>query len=164
MNDWRLHSALVAVLIAQLGLWLLGHRSDDQLRAALDSPEATARIEARFLLLERGAVDRDEAERTLAEALLGSPDVLEAEFAYTTAVCKYTGAKLQYGRLKERIAAGEVDAGFWRAFVLLRRKIGVVVGGSSGRIKRQELAWWLEAVEGGSLDADELLEWIAAHP
>jgi hypothetical protein len=60
--------------------------------------------------------------------------------------------------------AGTITPHFWRSFVLLRRKIGVVVGGSSGRLKRQELEWWFDALEERALPADQVLAHILENP
>jgi hypothetical protein len=48
--------------------------------------------------------------------------------------------------------------------VLLRRKIGVIVGGSSGRLDRRELAWWFDALKGLDPPADEVLQQIRDNP
>lgn len=164
MSRWAAHGACLAVLAVQVALWGLGHRDDDSLRAALSSSRAPERIEARWLLLERGAVDPEATRASLAQELLASDVPLEVDFAHTTAVCKHTGAEVQYGHLKELMAASQVDADFWRQFVLLRRKIGVVVGGSSGRLDRRELGWWFDALAGRPLPAEEVLAHIRASP
>lgn len=164
MRGWGLHLACLAVLAAQVGLWALGHRSDLELRAAAESDDLDERVEARFLLLERGGIATATAQLVLVPTLLDSDEPLEVDFAHTTAVCKLGGADLQYGRLKERMAEAAVDAAFWREFVLLRRKIGVIVGGSSGRLDRRELAWWFDALEGRDPPADEVLEQIRQNP
>lgn len=164
MRGWGLHLACLAVLMAQVGLWALGHRSDLELRAAAGSDDLRERLEAQFLLLERDSIDTAAAQLVLVPTLLDSGEPLEVDFAHTTAVCKHGGPDLQYGRLKERMAAGEIDASFWRAFVLLRRKIGVIVGGSSGRLDRRELAWWFDALEGRGPPAGEALQQIRDNP
>jgi len=163
-GGWRLHGICLLVLAAQTGLWYAGHRSDRTLWQQTRSEDPQERIDALFLLLERGAFDPLWSELQLADQLLASSDPREAEFAHTTAVCKNAGADVQYRYLRERIEAGEVDAHFWRSFVLLRRKIGVVVGGSSGRLDRRELEWWLAARDGRPLPVDEVLEHIRTNP
>ena len=164
MRSWRPHLICCLVILAQAGLWWLGHRSDRVLWQQAGSSDPRERIEALFLLLERGAFDPPPTEVPLARELLDSSDPLLAEFAHTAAVCKNGGPEAQYHDLKARIDAGDVDAHFWRSFVLLRRKVGVVVGSSSGRLGRQELEWWLEALAEHPLPADAVLRHIAANP
>lgn len=163
-GSWRAHVICGAVLAAQLGLWLAGHRSRSELLAATRSPEASERVAALSVLLERGPLDADLDGQALDEWLLNSADPLESEFACTTAVCKHTGAETPYRRLKDQMDAGAITPHFWRSFVLLRRKIGVVVGGSSGRLKRQELEWWFAAVEERELPVDRVLAHIRDNP
>ena len=165
MRGWGTHLALLAVLGLQVGLWALGHRDDTELQSALRSDDPDERIAAHFLLLERGSVDTTYVEQTLVEqALSGSAAPREVEFASTTSVCKYAGAGKQYAALFDRLDEGEVDGAFWRSFVVLRRKIGGSIGGSSGRLKRRELDWWFDALAGRELPAEEVVEWIRANP
>jgi hypothetical protein len=163
-GSWRAHLVCGAVLVAQVGLWLAGHRSDRELFAATRSEDAAERLAALSVLLERGSFGADLDVQALDEELLASADPRESEFACTTAVCKHTGAETQYRRLKEQMDAGTITPHFWRSFVLLRRKIGVVVGGSSGRLKRQELEWWFDALEERALPADQVLAHILENP
>ena len=163
MSRWTAQWTCLAVLALQVLLFGLAHRGDDALRTAASSSRADERIAARWLLLERGAFE-GEGDPGLVAELLASDDALEVDFAHTTAVCKHTGAEQQYGHLKELMAAGTVDAEFWRQFVLLRRKIGVIVGGSSNRLDRRELGWWFDALAGRPLSGDEVLDHIRAHP
>ena len=163
-GSWRAHLVCGAVLAAQAGLWLAGHRSRDELLVQARSEHASDRVAALFVLLERGSLGSDLDRTALDEQLLASLDPLESEFACTTAVCKHTGAETQYRRLKEQMDAGAITPHFWRSFVLLRRKIGVVVGGSSGRLKRQELEWWFEALDERALPAERVLAQIRENP
>jgi hypothetical protein len=163
-GGWRAHAICGAVLIAQVGLWLAAHRSQEELLLQARSENASERIEALFLLLERGADGSDLDATALAAETLASADPLESEFACTTTVCKHAGAETQYRRLKEEMDAAAITPAFWREFVLLRRKIGVVVGGSSGRLKRQELIWWFDALDERPLPADQVLEHIRENP
>jgi hypothetical protein len=100
----------------------------------------------------------------LAADLLADEDPLVRELAFTTAVCKHGGPGDQYRYLKDMQESGEITPHFWRAFVLLRRKIGVVVGGSSGRLRLRELDWWLDAVAERPLPAGEVLDHIRRNP
>ena len=163
-GSWRAHLVCGAVLVAQVGLWLAGHRSERELLAATRSEDAAERVAALSVLLERGSFGADLDVQALDEALLASADPLESEFACTTAVCKHTGAEAQYRRLKEQMDAGAITPHFWRSFVLLRRKIGVVVGGSSGRLQRQELEWWFDAQGERALPVDQVLAHIRENP
>jgi hypothetical protein len=164
-GGWRLHLLCCAVLACQFGLWLAGHRSQAELVRELGEASPEQRIEALFLLLERAAPAPGlPMGPELAELLLGSADPLEVEFACTTSVCKHAGPERQYRSLKEQMERGAITPGFWRAFVLLRRKIGVVVGSSSGRLKRKELQWWLDALAERPLRAEEVLEHVRENP
>jgi hypothetical protein len=162
---WRLHALCCAVLLCQCGLWLAGHRGQAELVREFQEAGPRERIEALFLLLERAAPAAGLPEGPeLAELLLASADPLEVEFACTTSVCKHAGAELQVRALKEQMERGAITPAFWRAFVLLRRKIGVVVGSSSGRLKLRELTWWLDALAERPLPAQEVLEHIRQNP
>jgi hypothetical protein len=163
-GSWRAHLLCLTVLAAQVGLWTMGHRSTARLRAEATSLPVDKRISALQILLERGEPDPGLYGPELAEELLADPDPRVRELAFTTAVTKSTGTGAQLRDLNELRDRGPVDAAFWRAFVIMRRKIGVVVGGSSGRLKRDELAWWLDALEDRAAPPEEILEYIREHP
>ena len=163
-GSWGAHILCLGVLAAQVGLWAVGHRSTHRLEAAAESGSVEQRMAALQILLERGEPDPERYGASLAAELLADPDPLLRELAFTTAVTKYSGPEPQYRDLNELRERGQVDAAFWRAFVVLRRKIGVVVGGSSGRLKRVELEWWLDALEDRAPPPEELLGHIREHP
>ena len=163
-GGWRLHALCLGVLGLQVGLWALGHRSTAELAETARTAGGAEKVAALHLLLERADVDPVRYGRLFAADLLLDEDPLVRDFAHTTTVCKHTGPEAQLGQLRDLREAGETDGEFWRAFVLLRRKIGVVVGGSSARLKLRELDWWLDVAEGRPLPADEVLQYIRENP
>ncbi len=163
-GDWRVHVLCLGVIALQATLWALGHRSSEELAETARTASGEQKVAALHLLFERAEVDPVRHGRVFAADLVADEHPLVRDFAYTTTVCKHTGPEAQLGHLKVLRDTEQVDEDFWRAFVLLRRKIGVVVGGSSARLKLRELGWWLDAVEGRPLPADEVLQYIRENP
>jgi hypothetical protein len=163
-GSWRAHAVCAGILALEGLAALAGHRGTQSLEESARSGPAAQRIDALHVLLERGEPDPSRYGELLAADLLADGDPLAREFAFTTAVCKNTGPGKQYRYLRDRQEAGEITPHFWRTFVLLRRKIGVVVGGSSGRLRLRELDWWLDAVAERPLPAQEVLDHIRENP
>lgn len=159
-----MHLACLGVLALQVALWALGHRSTAEVTETARTGEGAEKVAALQLMLERAEVDPVRYSRVFAHDLLLDESPLVQDFAHTTLVCKHTGPEAQLGHLKDLRDTEQVDEDFWRAFVLLRRKIGVVVGGSSARLKLQELDWWLDVAEGRTLPAAEVLQYIRENP
>jgi hypothetical protein len=159
-----MHALCLGVIGLQATLWGLGHRSTEELVESARTARGRERVDALFLLLERADVAPVHYGRAFAEELLRDEDPLVRDFAHTTSVCKHTTPSAQLGRLERLRDAEQVDEDFWRAFVLLRRKLGLVVGGSSARLKLRELNWWLDVREGRPLPADEVLQHVWENP
>jgi len=160
---WRPHLACALLLIAQCVVWALLHRTEAELESAARVGDARSRIAALHVLANRGEPAPGRFGEEFVAALLEEEDDLLRDYAFTTDVAKHAEPRLQYGALKE-LATRPEDPAFWQAFVLHRRKIGVITGGSSARLKLQELEWYLDARAGRPLPGAELLRYVEAHP
>ena len=163
LRRWIPHLVCLVVVLVECAAWAVLHRSEAELEAAAASGDARARVTALHILTNRGEPAPERFDAAFATSLLGAEDELLQDYAFTTDVTKHANPRAQYLELKSLIEQ-PADPAFWRRFILHRRKIGVVTGGSSARLKLQELDWYLEALAGRPLPADEVLSYIQANP
>jgi len=162
-RSWVPHLICLALLAVECGVWGLGHRGEAELQAAARDGSPRERIAALHVLTNRGEPAPGRFDAAFAQALVDDPDELLREYAFTTDVCKHADPRPQYRYLKQ-LREQPSDPRFWRGFVLHRRKIGVVTGGSSARLKLRELDWYFAALRGERLPGDEVLRYIEANP
>lgn len=160
MKEWRAHVVLAVLIAVEVVAGIASHRSDAELARAAEGERGAARRTALFRLAQR---DEDGPLPVADSELLASPDPLTRELAFTTALCRPGSVAARNRWLRDRIDAGELDGDFWRAFVIHRRKVGGVIGGST-KLKRQELDWFLDAVAGRALPIDAVAEYVRRHP
>lgn len=160
---WLPHLVCLALVLAECGAWAVLHRSDAELESVAAEGDPRARVAALHILTNRGEPAPERFNEAFVVTLLEDESELLRDYAFTTDVAKHAGPWAQYRELK-RLSESPADSAFWRGFILHRRKIGVVTGGSSARLKLQELKWYLDARAGRTLPGDEVLSYIQANP
>jgi hypothetical protein len=147
---------VAAVLLAELAAWGLLHRSEEELTRAFREGSTTRRLEALHVLTNRGEIDPSSFGPSFVANLLADPDTRLREAAFTNEVCRLFAPPMtqsDYSRDPSRFTDAELDH-WWRSYVIHRRKVGGAgTPGEGGlRLQRQELAWFLDAMEGRPLD------------
>ena len=153
---WRMHGALLLILLLEVCFWWANHRTLDQLAAAAETGTAHDRVEALFILANRDGCSPERFDRNGLVALLrDKQDPLISEFARSTNLCKFEFAKPQLRDLV-RISGKYGDPLWWRAWFIQLRKVGSTPVGAGTYLRRQEMEWYLAAMAGRALPADQV--------
>ena len=162
-RPWLPHLVCLALLLAQGAAWAVLHRSNDELERDAVQGDPQARIAALHILTNRDEPAAERFDFDFATSLIESDEPLLREYAYTTDICKHAEPRVQYTELKA-LAERPSDPEFWRTFVFHRRKVGVLLGGSSARLRLAEFHWYRDALAGRELPGEELLTHIEGTP
>jgi hypothetical protein len=151
LRRWRVHLILVALIGVQLSTWAVMHRTEEEILAAWENGTTRERLDAFHVMANRGPLDPARFDERFVRELLGDPDTLIKELAFTNEVCKFHIPELQT-RYVYDFSGGDM-AHAWRSYVLHRRKVGgtFVVGGGV-RLQWQEAQWFLDATRGRAID------------
>lgn len=153
------HAVLLVLLLFEGALALERHRGAEELERAWASGPPRERLAALQVLTSRGEPPPTRFGRSFVQEVLATeePPVLEAVFA--NEICKFEPPALQSDVLRD-IPLDRVDL-LWRAFVLLKHKVGGPVVGAGKRMKLQDLEWFLEAADPDrTLPADRIVQYV----
>lgn len=161
------HLFLLAVLVVE---FLLGHATrmdDDELRRTSEEGTTQERLWAWHVLANRDPDGFAFKDHHLKD-LLNDPDPLIVDYAFTIDICRLIQAKgltmRQEARIRKPLKGGsgvprpDAVSEWWRRYVIFRRKVGGKPVGGHVRLQRQELAWYLQAMDGEELDEKTLVD------
>jgi hypothetical protein len=177
LSPWRAHLVLLLLLAAQSLVALTWHRDRDELVAAWRRGSGQERLAALHVLTNRG--EAKGFGQDFVREMLQDPDLLVREAAMGLDLAKFSLPMAQEAYLSAAdfgaAARGEGPAGlgrasaghppeealshWWRAYFLHRRKVGGYIVGSGVRPRRQEVTWFLDALEDKTLPREP----IGAH-
>ena len=164
---WLPHLVTALVLLAELMIWGLVHRSDDELRSTFRDGSTQRRLDALHVLANRGEVEPTRFGDSFVPRLLSDPDDRMKEAAFTNEVCRvFAPPTIQSDYSRDAARFADDDLGhWWRSHVIHRRKVGGAGTPGEGGLKlqRQELAWFLDAVEGRPLDRRAMTAYLRAR-
>lgn len=149
------HLVLLAVIVAELVVAAALHRSEDRLDAAWRDGREPGAL---HVLLSRGE-PVDGCDASCVADLLAAPDPRTRALAFTNEVCRLTGPDAQNRYFVPYDAA--VVAREWIPYVVHRRKVGTgATVGAAGKLRRQEVGWWLDRLRGEEIDAEALTRFL----
>jgi hypothetical protein len=158
-RSWRPHVVLLGLIVLEIAAWGVLHQSDQALHESWESGTSQERLDAIHVLLNRGESSKADFGQPFAKQLLEDEDERVQELAFLNDVCKY----------KRPVAQNQASRGFtnddfrthWRRYIFHRRKVGGYVVGGSTRLKRDELAWYLDTLdETNPLPRQEIVDYI----
>lgn len=97
-GDLLLLLALAALLVVEAAAWRLGHRSEDDLRSALELGRPRQQVEALHILAQRGRPRG--IDQRLVRDVLASDRVLLREFSMTGSLTRIAGRRAQRDYLR----------------------------------------------------------------
>ena len=146
-HSWWPHLLLGALLLVEVGVWRGLHRDAPALRETWRSGTGEERIAAFHVLVNRGEPAAHDFDRRTAEAMLADPDRRIRELVFTNDMQRFPN----YGPHLVYLASARnaEPAHWWRAWVIEYTKVGRT------RLLKEELGWWLDALEGRAPPMDE---------
>jgi len=143
-TSWRLHGLLLGLMLLQIGIWALRHRSiQEYTESGLDAAPLE-RLDGAHVMLNRGATPGESLGPDYVASLLNEePDAWVRTLAFSSDVCKLTAPDQQLAAVVDGIERGLPAALI--DFILQCRKVGGVSVGSSSAMRRCELDWYFEA-------------------
>lgn len=165
MSTWRPHLACLALISVMIVGWVVGHRSEEELRKSAASGSPRERIAALHALLNRPSARPGPATDALVEDLLTSEEPLLREYALSIDVCRLSERDAQgIPRAQEAAVLGDqrppCDGPWWLQYVAYRRKVGGKQVGGRRRLDLLELSWYRMALRGEPLPKDEVFAYL----
>lgn len=161
------HLFLVAVLVVELLVGAGIHRAESELLYLADEGTTAERLWAWHVLANRAPTELEFTDET-NRGLMNDEDPLVVDYSFAIDVSRLLFAHdvlaRQEARLRKRLRPGDARsspddvAEWWRRYVIYRRKVGGKVVGGMVRLRRDELRWYFDALEGGPLDEQTLVD------
>jgi hypothetical protein len=141
LRGWRWHLACCVLLIAELGMAVLWHRSTEELVHAWETGTVLERIAALGVLATggRGA----EIDSAFVAGLLREPDERLRAMAMTASITRHSATAVQADYLNALVYQDFEQ--WWRLYIVLRAKVGGAQLLAGQRLRRQELRWFVDS-------------------